>query len=80
MATIPIKEFVGVKAKMYSIKTVKSQKKTTKGVQSIALKKQDTHDTYKSSLKNIAQTRVTVKQIMSVNHDIFTAQKCKLAF
>lgn len=44
MASIPITEFIGLKAKMYSLKTSTSQKKTAKGVPRVALKKQITRD------------------------------------
>lgn len=79
MAAIPIKEFVGLKSKMYSIDTGVFQKKTAKGVARVALKKKISHEDYRRCALETTQTRVESTKFFNDKHQIFTVNTNKLA-
>src|SRR5207245_11021577 len=70
---VPIREFVGLRAKMYSLKLTDSeQKQTAKGIQHAYAKKHLKHDLYKNCLLNKVTTTANYQQIRSHNHQLET--------
>ena len=78
---IPIIEFVGLRAKMYSIKTpaVKMDKMRAKGVIKAVTKKQITHEDFKTSLFEKKQFMHTGTKIMQKKHQLYTADIRKVS-
>jgi hypothetical protein len=74
-----IKEFVGLRAKMYSISSEQGEKKTAKGVSRQVVARKIRHEDYKSCLFKLAQTRETQVRIQSRNHLIHTVELNKVA-
>ena len=72
---IPIIEFVGLRAKMYSIKTpaVKMDKMRAKGVIKAVTKNQITHEDFKTSLFEKKQFMHTGTKILQKKHQLYTA-------
>ena len=68
----PIKEFVGLRSKMYSMMVGKSEKKTAKGIKRATIRQSLKHVMYKDVLFNERTTRETMRAIQSVNHEIFS--------
>ncbi|GBM20218.1 hypothetical protein AVEN_216642-1 [Araneus ventricosus] len=68
-------EFVGLKAKMYSLKTLHFEKQTAKGV----LKSRVSHNDYKNCLLNVQGTRESFKTIKSSYHVLKTVQQNKIS-
>ena len=66
----PIIEFVGLRSKMYSIKTEDWESKKAKGVKKNVVKKNIKHDNYKDTLFNSTQSHVSMKTIRSNHHQI----------
>ena len=77
---IPIIEFVGLRAKMYSIKTpvVKKVKMRAKGVIKAVRKEQITHEDFKTSLFQKKQFMHTGTRILQVKHQLYTADVRKV--
>ena len=77
---IPIIEFVGLRAKMYSIKTpvVKKDKMRAKGVIKAVTKEQITHEDFKTSLFKKKQFMHTGSRILQVKHQLYTADVTKV--
>jgi hypothetical protein len=72
-----IKEFVGLRPKMYSILDVdNAEKKTAKGI-SYRTTAKLRHAEYLSALKEEKQSTVTMQQIRSYNHEIYSIQLTK---
>ena len=70
-AGVPICEFVGLRSKMYSyIKDNNKGGKTAKGIKKNVIKKNITHDNYKSTLFNNDQMYHRMKTIRSENHQL----------
>ena len=66
-----IKEFNGLKSKMYSyIKDNNQHSKPAKGIKKIVIKKDIKHENYKQTLFNNKQTYHTMKTIRRNNHQI----------
>lgn len=68
---IPIKEFCGLKPKMYSYIFGNNCKKTAKGIKRSEVQKMN-HDMYVSVLKSNISKRCTQHQILSKQHEIHT--------
>ena len=74
-----IHEFVGLRAKMYSILNYDgTNKKTAKGVNSQIKKKQISHADFKTSLLDEKQYCHTGTKIMQVKHQLYTADLNKV--
>jgi len=70
----PIKEFIGLRPKMYSILEANdNEKKTAKGIGRNASNKLR-HSEYLSSLKDEISTNITMQQIRSYSHEVYTIQ------
>ena len=70
-AVMPIREFVGLRSKMYSyVKDNGKNEKTAKGVRKYVIKKNITHDNYKDCLLNGKQMLHSMRTIRSDHHQI----------
>ena len=78
---IPIIEFVGLRAKMYSIKALDAEndKMRAKGVIKAVTKMQITHDDFKTSLFEKKQFMHTGTKILQVKHQLYTADVRKVS-
>ena len=66
-----IKEFVGLRSKMYSyVKDNNKGGKTAKGIKKCVIKKDISHENYKETLFNNKQMHHTMKTIRSQNHQL----------
>ncbi|GBN67380.1 hypothetical protein AVEN_149573-1 [Araneus ventricosus] len=72
-------EFVGLKAKMYSLKTLQFEKQAAKGVHKSVLKSRISHDDYKNCLLDAQRTRNSFKTIISSSHVLNTVQNTKIS-
>ena len=80
MAGIAISEFVGLRAKMYSLRTSAGiEKKTAKGVKRATIRKCLRHAMYVECLRSGKTTRELVRSIRSYNHQIFSTVHQKIA-
>ena len=71
VAGVPIREFVGLRSKMYSyMKDNQTGGKTAKGIKKNVIKKNITHENYKETLFNNKQMHHTMKTIRSNNHQL----------
>ena len=68
----PIVEFVGLKAKMYSVKTTDSESKRAKGVKKAVIKKDIQHEKYKEILFKGGLMHVKMTTIRSDHHKLKT--------
>ena len=75
-----IEEFVGLRAKMYSIKTSDGEtKKTAKGILKVVTENVITHENYKECLLNRFQMRHDQTRIIQEKHQLFTATQNKIS-
>jgi hypothetical protein len=76
----PIKEFVGLRSKMYAFTVAEKQKKTCKGVKKYALNKYVKFDDYKDCIFNEARRRqmITMNTIRSSRHELRTIRMNKV--
>ncbi|KAF8795495.1 hypothetical protein HNY73_003339 [Argiope bruennichi] len=72
-------EFVGLKAKMYSLKTLQFEKQVAKGVAKSILKNKIQHEDYKNCIFNVQRTRHAFKTISSSRHVLNTIQCNKIS-
>ena len=80
---VPIREFVGLRSKMYSyIKDNDQVGKTAKGIKKNVIKKDITHENYKETLFNNKQMHHKMKTIRSQNHQLgsYEINKVSLSF
>ncbi|GFU32829.1 integrase catalytic domain-containing protein [Trichonephila clavipes] len=75
----PIIEFVGLRAKMYSMLTPDSEKKTAKGASKVVIQQKLKHSNYLQCLKECKSTKENMFLIKSENHDIYTIKRNKTA-
>jgi len=76
----PIAEFVGLRAKMYSLRLSDgSSKKTAKGIKKSFQKKHIVHQQYKDCLMNEMTTNAKFWTIKSLNHQLTTYETNKIA-
>jgi hypothetical protein len=77
---LPITEFVGLKAKMYSFLTEEMNVKKAKGVKSNVVKKTITHYDYRKCLYDDKHTTFAeMKTIQSKGHQLFSVTQNKIA-
>lgn len=72
-----INEFIGLRSKMYSIKSGTDEKKTAKGIKKSAIRRLR-HAKYKDALLNGTVTLETMRTIRSMNHELFTLEVNKV--
>ena len=73
-SSIPISEYCGLRAKMYSMTSGGKEKKTTKGISRSAAKNL-VHQMYKDALFNRQSTKTRVKMIRSIYHEIYSMEQ-----
>ena len=67
----PMKEFVGLRSKMYSyVKDKEKEARTAKGIKKVVINKEIKHEDYKKMLFTNKQIFHQMKTIRSVNHQI----------
>ena len=77
---LPIKEFIGLRSKMYSVLLDnETEKKTAKGVVRSVVKKELSHATYKNILETSGKMYSNMKVIRSQKHQIFTMEMRKVS-
>jgi len=74
----PIIEFIGLRAKMYSILSEEGEKKTAKGVARAVLKHKIKHRHYKECLEGTSVMREKQYRIQSVDHQLHTVVNNKI--
>ena len=74
---VPIVEFVGLRSKMYSLKTEAEEKKRAKGIVKAVVKKDITHEDYKNILFSAGQTSHNMTVFRSDKHEIYTVSMDK---
>ena len=75
----PIKEYVGLRPKMYSIITENQSIKKAKGVKKYVIKKEITHENYKQSLFNKETFRHEMNMLRSYDHQIYSIHMNKIS-
>ena len=79
-AGMPIREFIGLRSKMYSyVKDNGKNEKTAKGVRKYVIKKNITHHNYKDCLLNGKQMLHSMRTIRSDHHQIGSYQLNKIS-
>ena len=78
-ASIPIKEFVGLRSKMYSLLIGEKEKKTAKGIKKSVIRSRRSHQAYRDVLLNEKLTRATMNLIRSTRHKLYSITCNKLA-
>ena len=79
-AGLPIREWVGLRAKMYSMKLDDDkEKKTGKGINKNVLKKEIKHQDFKDCLFNHQEYTHTMVNFRSQQHQLFTIKQTKKA-
>ena len=73
----PIDEFVGLRAKMYSIKAGHQTKKTAKGVSRIVKDEVLTHSDYKDTLFHKRCMKNSQTRILQLEHELYTSSVTK---
>ena len=79
MAGVPIEEFVGLRSKMYSIKSGGVEKKTAKGIRKNTIRRSLRHHMYKDVLFDEKVNDATMRTIRSVNHQLYSVKIKKIA-
>ena len=74
----PIKEFVGLRSKMYSLLVDGKEKKTAKGIKKIVIRRDLCHAAYRDEPPNEAVTKATMNFIRSHHHKVFSISCNKL--
>ena len=79
-ASMPIREFVGLRSKMYSyVKDNGKNEKTAKGVRTYVIKKNISHGNYKDCLLNGKQMLTSMRTIGSGYHQLGSHQLNKIS-
>ena len=74
----PIKEWIGLRPKMYTLKLDNEQeKKTGKGIKKSVLKKEIKHDDYRNCLFNQQEYSHSMKTFRSQQHELYTVSQHK---
>ena len=72
-ASVPIKEFIGLRSKMYSISYGGGiEKKTAKGIKKSTIRQSLRHAMYKDALFQEMVTQATMRVIRSLNHQLYS--------
>ena len=74
---IPIREFVGLRSKMYALRTDASEKKVGKGIPKVNLEKKRFME-YKDVLFNEKVTKETIHNIVSSRLQLYTSKNIKI--
>ena len=74
-----IEEFVGLRAKMYSLKTKKEEMKKAKGVKKNVVKKDISHQDYVDCLFEERKFMHTMQTIRSFKHQLYTIKQNKVS-
>jgi hypothetical protein len=77
--SVLIKEFVGLRPKMYSILSQQGEKKTAKGVSKHVVRAKIRHEHYRTCLYELQSTRETLVRIQSIDHKLYTIEVNKIA-
>jgi len=75
----PIEEFVGLRAKMYSIKYGNVEKKRGKGISKAVVEKTIRHQDYVDALHNRTRRRDVMQRIQSTGHQLYTTRQVKVS-
>jgi hypothetical protein len=67
---VPIEEFVGLRAKMYSIKTKNNESKRAKGIKRNVVRNNIVHNDYKDTLFDSGRSHIAMNTIRSDKHII----------
>ena len=78
-AGVPVREFIGLRSKMYSFKYGNREKQTAKGIKTSVIKKRLRHSMYRDVLLNEQVTLETMNVIRSHKHQPYTEAVNKLA-
>ena len=76
-ASVPIKEFVGLRAKMYSLIHGNDEKRTAKGVSKAVIQSKLRHQLYKQCLFKKETQMESMKLFRTDRHNIYTVQMTK---
>ena len=76
---VPMKEFVGLRSKLYSYTSNMEEVKKCKGISKSVVKNNIRFEHYKSCLFKNSKTSVYVDAIRSSNHDLHTVRQRKVA-
>ena len=74
-----IEEFVGLRAKMYSLKTKKEEMRKAKGVKKNVVKKGTSHQDYIDCLFEERKFMHTMQTIRSFKHQLYTIKQNKVS-
>ena len=74
-----IEEFVGLRSKMYSLKTKKEEMKKAKGVKKNVVKKDISHQDYVDCLFEERKFMHTMQTIRSFKHQLYTIKQNKVS-
>nr|XP_042911395.1 uncharacterized protein LOC122272170 [Parasteatoda tepidariorum] len=76
---VVVREFVGLRSKMYSLSSEEGEKKTAKGVVKNVREKKLKHSNYKKCLFENSRVRENMKSIVSKNHQLYSVTTNKIA-
>jgi hypothetical protein len=74
----PIIGFVGLRSKMYSIKTEKDETKKAKGIKKGVVKNNLTYNDFKNSLFDSTRNLISMNTIRSHNHQLMSCEQNKI--
>jgi hypothetical protein len=75
----PIDEFVGLRAKLYSLKTKSEESKRAKGIAKCVVRNTLRHSDYLGTLFSRSQMFVGIQSLRSHKHIVYAEQSSKLA-
>jgi hypothetical protein len=75
----PIEEFVGLRAKMYSIKKRGGEKKTAKGITKAVVRTKIRHEDYLATLRECKSRRDRMRMIRNNNHQMHSVEVNKVS-
>jgi len=75
---VPIEEFVGLRAKMYSIKTKNNESKRAKGIKRNVVRNNIVHNDYKDTLFDSGRSHIAMNTIRSDKHIIMSYKLNKI--
>ena len=75
-----IEEFLGLRMKMYSLKTKKEEMKKAKGLKKNVVKKCISHQDYVDCLFEERKFMHTMRTIQSIKHELYTVKQNKVSF
>ena len=72
-----MKEFVGLRTKMYSLEYDNKSMKKAKGVKKYVIKKYMTHEDYRNCLFDTSEYLHSMNSIRSIKHQLYTVRQNK---